>query len=65
MNAFTFGTGYAYAQDLDQLIRELLGCNPSILAERGAVDAKRAQVVVARSNVKRTSVSEGMTKPQN
>ncbi len=37
------------AQDLDALVNELLQRNPSILAARRAVDAKRAQIIPART----------------
>ncbi len=39
----------ARAQDLDQLVQELLQSNPAVLAARRAVDVKRALVVPART----------------
>ncbi len=43
------GWAQSKAQDLDTLVNELLQRNPSILAARRAVDAKRAQITPART----------------
>jgi outer membrane protein, heavy metal efflux system len=47
--AFALGQAALQAQDLDTLVNELLENNPSILAGRHAVDAKRAMVTAART----------------
>jgi outer membrane protein, heavy metal efflux system len=47
--AFVLGQAALQAQDLNALVNELLEKNPSILAARRAVDAKRAMVTPART----------------
>ncbi len=50
----------ACAQDLDNLVQELLQSNPAVLAARRAVDAKRALVVPARTLPEPTATFETM-----